>query len=67
MSTRSLSGGKGWPVRKAGNLTAICEPCLENVGASTFYNPMDLHGVTGIALPFLIFVIIIIIVIIIKK
>jgi hypothetical protein len=26
MSTRNLSGGKGWPARKADNLTAICEP-----------------------------------------
>jgi hypothetical protein len=26
MSTRNLPGGKGRPVRKADNLTAICEP-----------------------------------------
>jgi hypothetical protein len=25
MSTRNLSGGKGWPAHKADNLTAICE------------------------------------------
>jgi hypothetical protein len=25
MSTRNLPGGKGWPGRKADNLTAICE------------------------------------------
>jgi hypothetical protein len=25
MSTRNLPGGKGWLVRKADNLTAICE------------------------------------------
>jgi hypothetical protein len=25
MSTRNLPGGKGWPVPKADNLTAICE------------------------------------------
>jgi hypothetical protein len=32
MSTRKLLGDKGRPVRKAVNLTAICEPyCLENV------------------------------------
>jgi hypothetical protein len=30
--------------RKADNLTAICEPCLENVGALTSHNPMGLHG-----------------------
>jgi hypothetical protein len=28
MSTRNLSGGKGWPARKADNLTAICEPIV---------------------------------------
>jgi hypothetical protein len=28
MSTRNLSGGKGRPARKAGNLTAICEPIV---------------------------------------
>jgi hypothetical protein len=26
MNTRNLPGGKGWPVRKADNLTAICVP-----------------------------------------
>jgi hypothetical protein len=26
MSTRNLPGGKGWTVRKADNLTVICEP-----------------------------------------
>jgi hypothetical protein len=28
MSTRNLPGGKGRPVRKADNLTAICEPIV---------------------------------------
>jgi hypothetical protein len=31
MSTRNLpggGGGEGWPVRKADNLTAICEPIV---------------------------------------
>jgi hypothetical protein len=28
MSTRNLPGGKGRPVRKADNLTAICEPTV---------------------------------------
>jgi hypothetical protein len=28
MSTRNLLGGKGRPVRKADNLTAICEPIV---------------------------------------
>jgi hypothetical protein len=27
-STRNLPGGKGRPVRKADNLTAICEPIV---------------------------------------
>jgi hypothetical protein len=26
MSTRNLTGGKGWPAREADNLTAICKP-----------------------------------------
>jgi hypothetical protein len=46
MNTRNLPGWEnGWPVRRADNLTAICEPTvLENVGASTSHNPMGLHG-----------------------
>jgi hypothetical protein len=28
MSTRNLPGGKGWPARKADNLTVICEPIV---------------------------------------
>jgi hypothetical protein len=28
MSTRNIPGGKGWPARKADNLTAICEPIV---------------------------------------
>jgi hypothetical protein len=44
MSTRNLPGGKRRSVRKAENLTAIYEYCLENVGASTYQNPMGLHG-----------------------
>jgi hypothetical protein len=43
MSTRNLPGGKGQPARKA-DLTAICEPIVENVGASTSHNPIGLHG-----------------------
>jgi hypothetical protein len=45
MSTRNLPGGNGRPAIRADNLTAICEPTvLQNVGASTSHNPMDLHG-----------------------
>jgi hypothetical protein len=44
MSTRNLSGGKGRPDRGADYLTAIFEPIVENVGASTSHNPMGLHG-----------------------
>jgi hypothetical protein len=40
-STRNLPEGKGRPVRKADNLTAIC---LANVGASTSLNPIGLRG-----------------------
>jgi hypothetical protein len=43
MSTRNLPGGKGRPARKA-DLTSICEPTVENVGASTSHDPMDLRG-----------------------
>jgi hypothetical protein len=44
MSTRNLPGGKGRPARKADNLTAICEPIvIEDMGASTFHNPMGLY------------------------
>jgi hypothetical protein len=28
LSTRNLPGGKGWPARKADNLTAIYEPIV---------------------------------------
>jgi hypothetical protein len=28
MSTRNLPGGKRWPVHKADNLTAVCEPIV---------------------------------------
>jgi hypothetical protein len=45
MIKRKIPGGKGRPARKADNLTAICQPIgLWNVGASTFHNTMDLHG-----------------------
>jgi hypothetical protein len=44
MSTRNLSGGKGWPARKA-DLTVICESILlENMGASTSHNGMGFHA-----------------------
>jgi hypothetical protein len=42
MSTRNLPGGKGWPACEADSLTAICESSLENVGALTSYNPVDI-------------------------
>jgi hypothetical protein len=28
MSTRNLLGGKGWPARKAENVTPICDPIV---------------------------------------
>jgi hypothetical protein len=34
----------GRPTHKAHNLTAICEPTLENVGVSTSHKPMGLHS-----------------------
>jgi hypothetical protein len=49
MSTRSrrkmFLGSRARPVRRADNLTAMCEPnCLDNVGPLTSHNPIDLHG-----------------------
>jgi hypothetical protein len=44
MSTKNLAGDTGWLAHKANSLTAICEPTLENVGASMSYNPMGLQG-----------------------
>jgi hypothetical protein len=40
MGTRDLPGRKGRPARKVDNLTAICVPTVQNVGASTSRNPM---------------------------
>jgi hypothetical protein len=44
MSTRNLPGCKGRPVRKADNLTAICEPTVEKM-----WEPPQ--PVTGTAVP----------------
>jgi hypothetical protein len=45
MSTRKLPAGKGWPAPEADNLTAVSRlSTLDNVGVSTFHNPMGLHG-----------------------
>jgi hypothetical protein len=45
MNTRTIPGDKGRPVCQADNLTAnLWADCLENVGASTSHNPMDLHA-----------------------
>jgi hypothetical protein len=38
MSTKNLPQGKGQPMRKADNITAICEPTIENMEPSTFHN-----------------------------
>jgi hypothetical protein len=44
MSIRNIPGTKGQLVHKADNFTAICEPTVENVGASMSQNRMSLHG-----------------------
>jgi hypothetical protein len=41
---RHVLEGKELPGCKADNLTAICEPIIENVGFSTFHNPIGLRG-----------------------
>jgi hypothetical protein len=41
MSTRNIPGGKGRPVHKAENLTAICEPIVYKMWEP---NPMGLHS-----------------------
>jgi hypothetical protein len=45
MCIRNLRGCEGRPARKADNLTATCEPIVENVRASKSHKPTRLHGV----------------------
>jgi hypothetical protein len=47
MSTRNHSGVKKRPAPKADKLAAIWEQNVENVGASTSYNPKGLHSLYG--------------------
>jgi hypothetical protein len=45
MSTRSLTGGKGRPARKADNLITICDSTAYKMwGASKPHKHMGLHG-----------------------
>jgi hypothetical protein len=42
MSTRNISWGKRWPVRRADNLTTLMYRLSRNLGASTSWNPKGL-------------------------
>jgi hypothetical protein len=44
MGTSNLPVGKGRLARKADNLRHLLADSLDNVRASTSYNPMGLHG-----------------------
>jgi hypothetical protein len=46
MSTRNLPRGKGRPTRKAGNLTAICEPIVLYRVEPLLCNDCDIGGYT---------------------
>jgi hypothetical protein len=47
----NVSGSRARPVRRADNITAICErDCLDNVGSLASQNPMSPRPVTGTAL-----------------
>jgi hypothetical protein len=49
-------GSRALPVRRADNLTVICDPyCLDNVGSLTSHNPIDLDGLLRGYLYFLFF------------
>jgi hypothetical protein len=49
MSTTNLPRGKGWPARKAVNVTAICEPIVQRkCGSLGVSQPDELsHPITG--------------------
>jgi hypothetical protein len=45
MSTRDLPGGiEAQRVRLTTSPPSVTADCVENVGASTYHNPMGLHG-----------------------
>jgi hypothetical protein len=54
VNTKNLPGGKGWPVRKADDLNAICVPTVYEMWEPRLLTtPMGLHSLLAIALPLL--------------
>jgi hypothetical protein len=57
MNIRNLPGGKGQPVREADNLATICEPSRKCGSLDVSQSCGPPWPVTGIVLPFYLFII----------